>query len=240
MGSYVKEVVKRVPVLRECALGLLRIRRRMAFSSSADYWEQNYAMGGISGVGSLGRLAEFKAEIINGFVAENSVQSVLEFGCGDGRQLALARYPTYIGLDVSATAVRMCQQRFASDETKSFFLYDPKCFADHLHVFHADLVLSLDVLYHLVEDEVFEAVVRHMFAAADRHVIIYSSDREVPQTEPHVRERRITPWIAERFEGWKLRERIPPRYPSGQRRASETSDAEFLIYHRSTVPAGSA
>ena len=34
-------------------------------------------------------------------------------------QLALARYPEYVGLDVSASAVARCAERFASDATKA-------------------------------------------------------------------------------------------------------------------------
>lgn len=39
--------------------------------------------GNNSGAGSYGRLADFKAEIINQFVTENDVREVVEWGCGD-------------------------------------------------------------------------------------------------------------------------------------------------------------
>src|SRR5690349_24554192 len=59
-----------------------------AFRSSPSYWEERYRQGGNSGVGSYGQLARFKAQTINRFVAEQAVTSVVEFGCGDGAQLA--------------------------------------------------------------------------------------------------------------------------------------------------------
>ena len=62
----------------------------------------------------------------------------------------------------------------------SFFLYDGACFTDRAGVFTADLALSLDVIYHLTEDTVFEAYMRHLFAAGSRFVIIYATDREIP------------------------------------------------------------
>jgi hypothetical protein len=37
------------------------------FPDSATYWEQRYARGWNSGVGSYGRLAEFKAQVLNNF-----------------------------------------------------------------------------------------------------------------------------------------------------------------------------
>ena len=90
-------------------------RRPRHFPGSAAYWESRYAKGGSSGVGSYGRFAEFKAEVLNRFVATHSVQSVIEFGCGDGNQLALASYPWYLGYDVSATAVaRVANNSLAS------------------------------------------------------------------------------------------------------------------------------
>ena len=47
------------------------------------------------------RLAAFKAEVPNDFVRARGIDSVIEFGCGDGAQLALAEYPAYVGIDVS-------------------------------------------------------------------------------------------------------------------------------------------
>src|SRR5437899_4317923 len=57
-----------------------------------------------SGLGSYDKLAEFKAEVLNGFVKENTIKSVIEYGCGDGNQLKFAEYPSYLGFDVSVKA----------------------------------------------------------------------------------------------------------------------------------------
>src|SRR6185295_426813 len=97
--------------------------KRFSFRGSQDYWEQRYREGGTSGGGSFGHLAQFKADTLNAFVEKHAVRSVLEFGCGDGRQLELAKYPKYIGLDVSPTAIAECSRRFEGDQTKSFLLY---------------------------------------------------------------------------------------------------------------------
>lgn len=86
-------------------LAVIRVRR---FRGSEGYWEERYAGGGTSGSGSYGHLAAFKAEVLNRIVADRGAASVLELGCGDGSQLALASYPTYVGLDVAPTAVRLC------------------------------------------------------------------------------------------------------------------------------------
>ncbi|NIQ00794.1 MAG: hypothetical protein GWM98_10685, partial [Nitrospinaceae bacterium] len=99
--------------------------RQVFFPGSGNFWETRYARGGDSGHGSQGRLAQFKAEVLNRFVEQHRVESVIEFGCGDGGQLALLRFPRYIGLDVAPTAIARCRERFRADSSKSFFLYHP-------------------------------------------------------------------------------------------------------------------
>jgi SAM-dependent methyltransferase len=187
--------------LREVVRGW---RDRLAFSGSVDYWERRYAGGGTSGAGSYGRPAEFKAEWLNHFVEQRELTSVIEFGCGDGNQLALARYPSYLGLDVAPSAITMCRERFVDDKTKSFYLYDPRYFVDHARVFRADVALSLDVLFHLVEDDIFGRYMEHLFAAADSYVVIYAVDEDRPDPAAHVRHRHFTSSVAERFTGWRL------------------------------------
>src|SRR5688500_12615718 len=133
---------------------------------SPEYWDRRYQSGGTSGAGSYGRLADFKAEVLNSFVARRGVDGVLEFGCGDGNQLSLARYPQYVGFDVSTKAIQICKDRFRDDLTKSFFLYHPDCFVDNHRLFVTDLSLSLDVIFHLVEDRIYEMYMTHLFASA--------------------------------------------------------------------------
>jgi SAM-dependent methyltransferase len=195
-----KEAVRPLPGVRLVSL----LRQRLAYGDSARYWERNYVRGATSGLGSYGTLAEGKSRFLNTLVREHAVRSVIEFGCGDGNQLSLADYPRYVGLDVSRSAIALCQRRFAADPAKSFFLYDGTCFTDRAGMFTADLALSLDVVYHLTEDLVFETYLTHLFAAGRRLVVIYSTDDEMSGTAPHVRHRHFTPWIDANCPGWAL------------------------------------
>ncbi len=97
----VNEFIRPIPGVRRLSL----MRQRLAFTGSASFWERNYQRGGTSGGGSYGELACGKADFLNAFVREHAVESVIEFGCGDGNQLSLAQYPSYIGLDVSRSAI---------------------------------------------------------------------------------------------------------------------------------------
>jgi len=224
-----RDLIRTAPVLGPAVLAAKAFVTRRLFRDSIAYWERRYSRGGDSGPGSRGRLALFKAEVVNDFVQKQGVGSVIEFGCGDGAQLALARYPSYTGLDVSRTALRRCRERFADDPTKSFFLYDPSCFVDHQGVLRADLALSLDVIFHLVEDGVFELYMRHLFSSATRFVLIYSKDDDQRATVGHVRNRRFTPWVEQNLPGWLLIERIQNEYP-WQGDLASGSESEFFIY----------
>ncbi|GAA1687910.1 hypothetical protein GCM10009830_39350 [Glycomyces endophyticus] len=205
------------------------------FPGSAAYWEQRYASGGNSGAGSRGELAEFKADVLNGFAAEHGVETVIEFGCGDGEQLSYAKYPRYLGFDVAPTQLRRTMARYADDPTKSFALYDPTCFADPAGLITADMVQSLDVIYHLIEDDVYEKHLEHVFGAARRFVVLFTSDGDDPSLAgtfaPHVRNRPILRDVAERFPGWRLRKRIDHPRPWSEHGAAG-SIADFFIYER--------
>jgi cyclopropane fatty-acyl-phospholipid synthase-like methyltransferase len=219
-----RDITRPIPGARLVSL----LRQRLAFTGSARYWERRYARGGTSGDGSYGTPAAAKAEFINGFVATNRINSVTEFGCGDGHQLSLASYPHYVGLDVSRAAVDLCKRRFGDDRTKSFFLYDSTCFVDHADLFRSDLAISLDVIYHLVEDDIFEAYMRHLFAAADQYAIVYASDQEMAGTAPHVRHRHFSGWIARNCPAWRLAEIVPgPNSGPGR--------ADFFVYRHGPV-----
>ncbi len=187
-----------------------RLAAAIRFRNSQTYWENRYVAGGTSGVGSYDVQAQYKADFINGFVRDSRVASVIEFGCGDGNQLELAEYRLYLGIDVAAPAIERCIQSFAQDGSKSFMTYDVRAFADRARFLHADLALSLDVVFHLVEDDVFEAYMRALFNAADRFVIIYARDRdEAPPLKRHVRWRKFTPWVERNVTGWKLSQLEP-------------------------------
>lgn len=228
----VRSWIDRVPLLAPLGDAALSLLTRLRFRGSGDYWESRYAAGSSSGAGSYGRLADFKAEVLNAFVARHQVASVIEFGCGDGNQLTLARYPSYIGLDVARSAIQLCLARFREDHTKSFFVYDPDGFADNHGLFQADLALSLDVLYHLVEDAVYERYMRTLFAAGGRFVIIYSSNFEAPARHAaHVRHRRFTDWIERHRPEWRLIEHLPNRYPA-QPGQDGGSFADFYLFQK--------
>jgi SAM-dependent methyltransferase len=171
-------------------------------------------------------MAAFKADIINEFVREHGIESVIEFGCGDGNQLRLAHYPQYTGYDISPDAVAACLRLFKDDASKSFQLaaeYDGR---------KADLAMSLDVIFHLTEDNIYNAYMHRLFAASSKHVLVYSSNQNEPiePVSPHVRHRLFTRWIErEASPEWKLVKRIPNAFPyNGDYKSTSFSDFFFF------------
>lgn len=200
------------------------------FFSSSEYWESRYRKGGNSGNGSYGRLAQFKAGVVNKFINDHKVKSVIELGCGDGNQLSLLCIEKYIGVDASARIIQQCKSRFSSKNDWSFFTTDE--FSSNTS--NAEATLSLDVIFHLVEDEIFAKYMTTLFARACRYCLIYSSNDE-KRTDPpiHVRHRKFTDWIQNNAPDWKLRQIIFNPYPhDGTINSKETSFCDFYIYER--------
>ncbi len=202
---------------------LLNVNYKLRFRDASHYWEKRYRNKGTSGSGSYGNPAIYKSVILNKFVAENEIEKVIEFGCGDGNQLKKFHFPSYIGLDVSRTAIEKCIDIFKNDASKCFFLYNPKRFDNKSANFKAGLSLSLDVIYHLLEDDVFEMYMKHLFSSSTRFVIIYSWDVDA-QRNLHIRPRKFTLWVEKNLEQWSLIQTIKNESPD--------PICDFFIYQK--------
>jgi trans-aconitate methyltransferase len=148
---------------------------------SKKYWQERYVKGGNSGAGSYGEFASYKANVINNFVRDNNVETVLELGCGDGNQLALFDIPVYVGQDVSEKCVEQNKIKFPQ---YTFINY-----LDGVGGF--DLTMSLDVVFHLIEDVVYKQYIYDLFSLSDRFVIIYAPN-ENKNIANHVKYRKFT------------------------------------------------
>ena len=195
--------------------------------NSNEYWIERYQNGGNSGAGSYNKLAEFKAEVINGIIEQYSIQDVIEFGCGDGNQLSLmTKTKSYLGLDVSPLCIKSCSERFHWATFRLMKYYESQ---------KGDLSLSLDVIYHLLEDEVFETYMRQLFDSSNKMVLIYSSDHsDNSGMAEWVKHREFTKWVDENRPGWILIRRIKNKYPykkgMNSKQARHTSVSDFYLY----------
>ena len=197
----------------------------LSFRGSADYWRKRYRYGGDSGAGSGGESAAYKAGVLNQFVADHAIESVIELGCGDGRQLALAQYPSYLGFDISHEAVALCREKFSWDQSKEFLL------ADDFQSHSADVAISLDVIFHLVEDCVYRDYMNRLFSSANKYVVIYSTIEESRgRTLRHVRHRNVADDVTHWFPGFMRMSDYEAGFPLPA--SGWDSGARFLLYVR--------
>lgn len=230
MMKTLKKIVKSIPIIGSLLhLAYIRIlgTESLVFEHSAQYWEDRYRLGRTSGSGSYGRLAQFKAEFLNNFIKEQEISTIVEFGCGDGAQLELADYPSYIGFDVAPTSINLCQEKFAGRPEYNFYLVGS---TEYENLQPVDLALSLDVIYHLVEDDVFETYMRKLFSSARRYIIIYAYDFDRTYASRHERGRNFTKWIMQNAPEWKMTSRVPNRYPYDPLNPNNTSQSDFFIF----------
>jgi len=227
--NEVKLVVAAIPIAGPILSRGYRLIREMRLApfDSAHYWENRYRQGGTSGAGSYDKFAQFKAAFLNAFVREHEIASVIELGCGDGNQLRLAEYSRYLGFDVSEKAVEMCRAIFREEPTKRFALMS------EYRGERAPLTLSLDVVFHLVEDRVFEEHMGKMFDWSERFAVFYSSNEDKRPAGPavHVRHRKFTDWVARERPAWRLARHVPNAFPyAGD--DLEGSFSDFYVFER--------
>lgn len=197
--------------------------------SSLKYWENRYAKGGNSGDGSYGRLAIYKAGFINKFIELNNIKSATELGCGDGNQLSLINYPNYTGLDISPTIIELCKRRFKEDLTKRFLVYNQDSFALTENI-KSDISISLDVIYHIIEENRYLKYLQHLFQLGKKYVIIYSTNFNLKESE-HILHRNFVENVENIFSEWKLIMQECNPYPGY---GNQESNAQFFVFEKVT------
>ena len=183
-------------------------------------WENRYAKGGDSGAGSYSVLCDFKSKIINEFIHEKCCESMIEFGCGDGNQQQSFKIRNYVGIDISDFIIEKCKTKFNHITNRNFMnytdFYKNKC--------KCDISVSLDVIYHIVDDTLYHTYMNDLFSASNKFVIIYSSNfQDSAYNGSHVYHRKFTDYIGIHFPNAELIKNIKNDYP-------EQSSAEFFIY----------
>lgn len=163
--------------------------------SSPLYWENRYANGGNSGDGSYSQDAEAKSSYINNLIKKYDLKTINDYGHGDGNQLTYIKgFNAYYGYDVSKTARNKCISKFK--DNKYTFIDDPSNFPK------SDLVMSLDVIYHIIEDNLYKNYLKTLFSIG-KYVLIYAVDNNV-KGAPHYQAREFTPYIRKNFPNFKL------------------------------------
>jgi len=195
--------------------------------NSKEYWSGRYDEGGNSGPGSRGILASYKASIVNRVIQENNINEVLELGSGDGYQCQFFTVSKYTGLDVSKKAIDLCNAKYCNKKEWNFYNMSD----DEAKSVEADLTLSLDVIFHLIEDNVYEEYMEKLFDSSRKYVLIYSSNVETQSSADHVKHRKYTEWVETNKPNFKIIEEMDNPYPYAPNSdITKTSFSSFKLF----------
>jgi len=193
---------------------------------STHYWIERYSSGGTSGAGSTGRLNIFKSGLLNAIIQKYQIESLLDFGCGQGAILESLEVSQYLGFDPSSNVIDLLKEKYFSDPSKKFT-------NDVNAIERKELVISFDVIFHLIEDSVYEDYMRSLFVSSTRFVLIYSSNTDRTDTEyataPHVKHRIFQERIPSDFVLLKMYKNL---FPYNSNDPERTSWSDFYLYAR--------
>jgi trans-aconitate methyltransferase len=197
---------------------------------SKQYWNNRYLSGGNSGAGSYSHLAKYKSVFLTDFIEANNIKYYLEYGAGDCNNLKITSDYNpdlqIVGLDVSEKAIEMCKEKLPQHK---FFLVDE--FEGKIPE-EGSLVTSLDVIYHLIEDEIYEDYMKRLTDFDAQYIIIYSPDFDNDKYAEHVKARKFSDneILTNKY---KLMLHHPNDYSS--REYEDGSFADWFIYKRKTI-----
>lgn len=174
----------------------------------------------------MGDLLSWKASVVNSIIKENRVNSGLELGSGDGKFASLLSLKKYVGYDISDSAVTLANEKFDNPNfrtsTKPPFFWRK-----------FDITMSIDVIYHIVENRDFNKHMAKLFSAANTLVVIYSYPKKPSEKmSEHIKFNDFTSWAERQAPGWELVGQIPNKFPFDENYPNSTSKSEFFVYKR--------
>ena len=188
--------------------------------STEEIWNNRYQNGCNSGAGSYNELYIFKRDIINDIINKNSIKSIIDFGCGDGNQIKEINIENYIGIDIAKASIDICKMKY-NGSSKKFYTYGE---IDTMNL-QSELTISLDVLYHILEEELYNTYLKNLFSSSSKYVLIYSSNYDGIHDRQHIHTRQFTNNIENMFPNWQMIEKINQKYPN-------ISSADFYLYEK--------
>jgi glycosyltransferase involved in cell wall biosynthesis len=184
-----------------------------------EYWDKRYKTGGNSGAGSYGEEAKVKADYINNFIKNYKIETIQEYGCGDGANMALYKgYKQYTGYDIAPTSIELCKTNPDINQSNCRFTYNQTQINGN-----ADLALCLDVLLHQVEDKDYWQLMDLIFKRGNhQYVLLYSPSKPADsKSAVHVRYRQIIEDVARMYQDYRLQSVLP---------VNITEEKYFLLY----------
>lgn len=193
-------------IFRELAFGYTK-----RFNHSNQYWKNVYKWGGNSGRASRGDVAAAKADFVNAVCSKYGIDTVVEYGCGDGVTASLITAKRYIGFDISPHAIAYAQDRCRDSASHMFLNYDGLSKDEVFEIVNRNkaseniLSISMDVIFHLIEDETFFRYMDYLCTSPSKLVAVFCSDEDSAPRQPptHYRDRAYSKLMIEKY-GFEL------------------------------------
>jgi 2-polyprenyl-3-methyl-5-hydroxy-6-metoxy-1,4-benzoquinol methylase len=130
------------------------------------YWDERYASGGESGSGSIGPSRTWKLDVIDCFLPQ--IDHVIDVGCGDLSFWEGRSCKHYTGIDISKAIIEKNREKRPDWN----FIVSPA--ETHVEGLKSECVFCLDVLFHIMNDKTFIAVLNNLCRYATKYIIIYT------------------------------------------------------------------
>jgi hypothetical protein len=133
-----------------------------------NYWEERDQSGGTSGKGSVGRLREWKWQVIEEFAGH--VDDVIDVGCGDLTFWEGKTCKRYTGIDISDFIINKNKTKrpgwdfIQGDSSKN-------------QPIRARIVFCFDHLFHIMNDETFNCILYNLTQYSIEWIFVYTWNR---------------------------------------------------------------
>lgn len=182
-------------------------------------WEDRYVNKGNSGFGSYQKdLYDYKLGFVRDVITQYNIKTVFDYGCGDGHVvseiIAGRDVDSYIGIDLSPYIIEQNRKKY---KDKIYYTLEEYNF-DQKETF--DLVISLDVIYHIMEEAFYYETLSKLFELSKKYVLIYAVDKDLLYSG-HMHFRRFT-------------NKIPNNYKlvKSEKTPNEQMETTFYLYEK--------
>ena len=126
----------------------------------------------------------------------------MDFGCGDCNQLKYIDLENvdYSGIDVSKHLIDKLKLDFEEHDFHTHEEIDD--------ISNKKLTMSIDVIYHLVNDNIYHEYMVNLFNKSNNYVLVYSTDINDKGNGSHVKHRKFTDFVRDNHKDFELIEII--------------------------------
>ena len=138
-----------------------------------EFWNNKYRKGGISGKGSIGQYRNWKWTVIKDTIGKIEDKSFVDVGCGDMSFWTLPLFnklrkcKDYFGIDISEEIINT---NIIDYPDRNYLCCNAKDFV----LIKGDIVLAMDLLFHIMENEDFETILLRLCEYSEDWIIIYN------------------------------------------------------------------